>query len=59
MQMCNTRDSGPVDGRGTALLARAHANERLHSIDFGFRGFAAAVVPLELGFRGRSAVAMA
>jgi len=59
MHLCNTNESGPVDGRRTALLPRAHADERHHWTDFGCRGFAAAVVALEPGFGDRPRVAMA
>jgi hypothetical protein len=59
MQLCNTDESRPVDGGGAAPLPQAHASERHQSSNFGFRGFAAALVALELGFGGRTRVAMA
>ena len=57
--MCNTNGIGAVDAGGAALLPRAHADKRQNRIDFGCRGFAAAVVALELGLGGRPGVAMA
>jgi len=59
MRICNTREFGAVDGCGSGLLPRAHADERHESTDFGFRDDAAALAALELGFRGRPRVAMA
>jgi hypothetical protein len=58
MQMCNTNESGGVDGRGTALLAHGHGNERDYRIDPGCGDLAAAVVALELGSGGWPRVAM-
>ena len=59
VQICNTNGFGPIDGARTVLLPRAHAQEHHHRNDSGFRGFAAAVVALELGVGGRPLVAMA